>query len=164
MWLRDSSAEVQAYLPLCKEEPHLAEMIAGEIRRQAACILIDPYANAFQTDASRPSPHLKDTTEMRPGVFERKWELDSLCYCIRLVYQYWKVTGDTATFDPQWQSAMKLAVATMRDQQREKNQGLYLFHCRASKTRRYRVWAADETDGDDLLELPKLRRSHGLSL
>ncbi len=126
MWLRDSSAQVQGYLPLCREDPHLAEMIAGLIHRQAACILIDPYANAFSSDLTKASPH-KDDTEMRPGVFERKWELDSLCYCIRLAYQDWKVTGNSATFDKQWQDAMRLAVATMRDQQREKGPGLYHF-------------------------------------
>ena len=127
MWLRDSSAQVQAYLPLCKQDPHLAEMIAGLIHHQAACILIDPYANAFQQDASKPSAHNKDDTEMRPGVFERKWEVDSLCYCIRLAYEDWKVTGNAATFDVPWWQAMRLAEATFRDQQREKNQGLYRF-------------------------------------
>ena len=126
MWLRDSSAQVQAYLPLCKEDPHVAEMISGLIHRQAAYIQLDPYANAFQKDASHASPH-KDITEMRPGVFERKWELDSLCYPIRLAYQYWKATGDTATFDADWWKAMHLAEATMRDQQRKKDQGQYSF-------------------------------------
>ena len=79
MWLRDSCAQVQAYLPLCKQDAHLAEMIAGLIRRQTACILIDPYANAFLKDASKPSPHARDHTLMKPSVFQRDWELDSLC-------------------------------------------------------------------------------------
>ncbi len=127
MWLRDSSAQVNAYLPLCKEDPRLAEMVAGLIHRQAACILIDPYANAFQKDASKPSAHAKDRTDMRPGVFERKWEVDSLCYCMRLAYRYWEVTRDKATFDGEWQKAMRLAVATFRDQQRKEGQGLYQF-------------------------------------
>ena len=126
MWLRDSCAEVQGYLPFCKQDPHLAQMIAGLIHRQATYILIDPYANAFQQDASRPSPH-RDNTDMRPGVFERKWELDSLCYPIRLAYQYWKITGDKTPFDAHWWSAMRLAEATMRDQQRKKDHGLYHF-------------------------------------
>lgn len=128
MWLRDSSAQVQGYIQFCKEDAHLAEMIAGLIHRQAACILIDPYANAFMYEASKTSsPHSKDRIEMRPGVFERKWEVDSLAYCIRLAYQYWKVTGTTAAFDQEWKDAMHLVVATMRDQQREKSQGLYHF-------------------------------------
>jgi meiotically up-regulated gene 157 (Mug157) protein len=127
MWLRDSCAPVQAYLPLCIKDHHLAEMIAGLIHRQAACILIDPYANAFQFDGSRPSPHRKDDTEMKPGVFERKWEVDSLCYCMRVAYQYWKITGDTQTFDSQWRDSMRLAVATFREQQREHGDGPYHF-------------------------------------
>lgn len=132
MWLRDSSAQVQGYLSLCSKDPHLAAMIAGLIHRQSACILIDPYANAFQRDASKPSPHHKDLTEMRPGVFEHKWELDSLCFCVRLDYQYWKITGDQTAFDQQWQAAMKLVDATFRDQQRIKNQGLYKYSYRAT--------------------------------
>ncbi len=130
MWLRDSAAQVQAYLPLCKADPHLAAMVAGLIHHQAACLLLDPYANAYQPDASKPSPHARDRTDMRPGVFQRDWELDSPCYCIRLAYQYWKVTGDTATFDEQWWKAMHLAEATMREQQRKTGNGPYRFEGR----------------------------------
>ncbi len=127
MWLRDSSAQVNAYLALCKDDPHLATMVSGLIHRQAACILVDSYANAFQQDATRPSAHSKDRTDMRPGVFERKWEVDSLCYCMRLAYQYWKVTRDDATFDGEWQKAMRLSVATFREQQRKDGPGSYQF-------------------------------------
>src|SRR3954463_2392671 len=82
MWLRDSSAQVWPYLPLLREDPDLRRMIEGVIRRQTNCILIDPYANAFM-----PGPHdaplswaVHDKTDMHPGVGERKWEIDSLCY------------------------------------------------------------------------------------
>ena len=122
MWLRDSAAQVQAYLPLCRQDPHLAEMVAGLIHHQTACILLDPYANAFMQDASKPSPHARDRTDMRPGVFQRDWELDSLCYCIRLSYEYWKAAGDRATFDDDWWKAMHLAETTMREQQRKDGQ------------------------------------------
>ncbi len=130
MWLRDSSAQVQAYLPLCKQDAHLAEMIIGLINRQTACILIDPYANAFLKDASKPSPHARDRTLMQPSVYQRDWELDSLCYCIRLDYQFWKVTGSVAAFDADWWKAMRLSVATMREQQRKDGNGPYRFEGR----------------------------------
>jgi meiotically up-regulated gene 157 (Mug157) protein len=130
MWLRDSSAQVQAYLPLCKEDAHLAEMIKGLIHRQTACILMDPYANAFLKDASKPSPHARDHTVMKPSVFQRDWELDSLCYCIRLDYQYWKITGDAAAFDGDWWKAMHLSETTMREQQRKEGNGPYRFEGR----------------------------------
>ncbi len=127
MWLRDSSAQVDPYLPLCKEDPKLARMINGLIRRQAKCILLDPYANAFYPDAKKVSEWKTDLTEMKPGVHERKYELDSLCYPIRLAYQYWKITGDTSAFDDTWLKAMKLAVGTMRVQQRKDDRGPYKF-------------------------------------
>ena len=58
------------------------------------CILKDPYANAFYKDETKISEWKDDKTEMKPGIHERKWEIDSLCYPIRLAYGYWKETGD----------------------------------------------------------------------
>src|ERR1700694_5692130 len=84
MWLRDSSAQVWPYLPLMKDDRELQQLIAGVINRQTRCILKDPYANAFYKDESKISEWKSDLTEMKPGVHERKWEIDSLCYPIRL--------------------------------------------------------------------------------
>ena len=78
-------------------------MIAGVINRQVKCILIDPYANAFYKDENKISEWKSDLTEMKPGIHERKWEIDSLCYPIRLAHRYWKLTGDTAPFDADWE-------------------------------------------------------------
>jgi meiotically up-regulated gene 157 (Mug157) protein len=127
MWLRDSSAQVNPYLPLCAEDKPLSLMIEGLIRRQTQCILLDPFANAFYKDSNRKSGWRTDKTEMKPGVHERKWELDSLCYCIRLAHQYWKVTGNSAMFDSTWESAMQLAIDTMKEQQRKTGKGNYHF-------------------------------------
>ena len=129
MWLRDSSAQVWPYLPLLKEDPRLRALLEGVIRRQVRCILIDPYANAFMADLSAPalegSRH--DLTDMKQGVAERKYELDSLCYPLRLAYGYWTETGDTAPFDARWAAAMRLVIATMREQQRKNSPGPYHF-------------------------------------
>ena len=129
MWLRDSSAQVWPYLPLAAKDEPLRALLEGVIRRQARCILIDPYANAFMADLSAPalSWSLKDKTDLKRGVGERKWELDSLCYPIRLAHGYWKRTGDTRPFDAQWQKAMTLAVETMTVQQRKQGLGPYHF-------------------------------------
>ncbi|WP_213807486.1 glycoside hydrolase family 125 protein [Granulicella sp. dw_53] len=134
MWLRDSSAQVWPYLPLAGKDTALRQMLEGIIRRQARCILIDPYANAFMANLDAPALEWSrsDATEMKRGVGERKWELDSLCYPIRLAYGYWRATGDTAPFDQGWRAAMKLAVETMRVQQRKHGLGPYRFQ-RASK-------------------------------
>ena len=127
MWLRDSSAQVWPYLPLCKEDPELKLLIQGVINRQVKCILKDPYANAFYKDEQKISEWSKDETKMQPGIHERKWEIDSLCYPIRLAYGYWRETGDTTPFDGDWIMAMKKILATFAEQQRMAGKGPYSF-------------------------------------
>ena len=129
MWLRDSSAQVQTYVHLAPQDPALRRMFHGVIQRQARCILIDPYANAFMADPDAKSNlgAIDDLTEMRPGVAERKWELDSLCYPMRLAHAYWTATRDPAPFDALWAKGMARAVATMREQQRKNDDGPYRF-------------------------------------
>jgi len=129
MWLRDSSAQIAPYVDFAKEDAALALLIAGVIRRQTRCILIDPYASAFTRNTSDPplSWALHDQTEMKPGVAERKWEIDSLCYTIRLAHAYWRATGDTSVFDAAWKSAAWRVVKTFQEQQRLHGHGPYHF-------------------------------------
>ena len=129
MWLRDSSAQVWPYLPLARSDDRLRALLEGVIRRQARCVLIDPYANAFMANLDAPALEWsrKDDTDMKQGVGERKYELDSLCYPIRLAYGYWKQTGNTAPFDGRWHDAARLIVQTMRVQQRKDGPGPYHF-------------------------------------
>lgn len=126
MWLRDSSAQVWPYIPLAKEDKKLKDLIAGVINKQAKCILIDPYANAFN-DGPIGSDWAKDLTEMKPELHERKWEVDSLCYPVRLSYGYWKSTGDVSCFDENWKKAMYLILDTFKVQQRKNGKGPYSF-------------------------------------
>ena len=127
MWMRDSTAQVWPYLPLMKEDKKLQQLIAGVINRQAKYILHDPYANAFYKDATHISEWKDDLTEMKPGVHERKWEIDSLCYPIRLSYHYWKKTGDATPFNATWRSAIALVLKTFKEQQRKTGNGPYTF-------------------------------------
>jgi len=126
MWLRDSSAQVWPYVTLANKDDHLREMLAGVINRQTECIHIDPYANAFNKEATG-SEWESDLTDMKPQLHERKWEIDSLCYPVRLAHGYWKETGDTSPFDERWQQAMKLIIQTFREQQRKEDRGPYTF-------------------------------------
>lgn len=126
MWLRDSTAQVWPYLPLAKEDSKLKNLIAGVINRQIKCILIDPYANAFN-DGPGDSPWKNDHTKMKPELHERKWEIDSLCYPVRLAYGFWKTTGDDSIFDKNWVAAMKLVLKTLREQQRKDGTSPYSF-------------------------------------
>ncbi len=126
MWLRDSSAQVWPYLPFAKEDQKLKRLLAGVVRRQTKCILIDPYANAFN-EGPTGSQWDKDLTAMKPELHERKWEIDSLCFPIRLAHGYWKATGDASCFDDRWRRAAALIVKTFREQQRMKDPGPYRF-------------------------------------
>jgi meiotically up-regulated gene 157 (Mug157) protein len=136
MWLRDSSAQVWPYLPFAAKDLALRRLLEGVIRRQVRCLMIDPYANAFMADLSAPALpwSLQDKTEMKQGVGERKYELDSLCYPIRLAHGYWKRTGGTEPFDAAWHEAMKLVVKTMRVQQRKDGNGPYRFERMSEKS------------------------------
>lgn len=91
MWLRDSGAQVWPYVQLANKDAELKKMLAGVIKRQFKCINIDPYANAFNMN-SEGGEWMSDLTDMKPELHERKWEIDSLCYPIRLAYHYWKTT------------------------------------------------------------------------
>lgn len=91
MWLRDSTAQVTHYIPLA-DDKEVAKVIEGVIRRQFMYIGMDPYANAFNKEANGRG-HVKDLPKQGPWVWERKYEIDSLCYPIRLLYLYWKKTG-----------------------------------------------------------------------
>lgn len=136
MWLRDSTAQVWPYVPLMKNDRSLKELIKGVINRQTNCILLDPYANAFYKDVNKISEWKSDLTKMLPGIHERKWEIDSLCYPIRLAHGYWKETGDTSLFDTKWKEAMRLVLQTFKEQQRFHSKGPYRFQRTTS-------WATD---------------------
>ena len=126
MWLRDSGAQVWPYVPYVNQDEDLRKMIAGVINRQFALIHTDPYANAFNpgpTGEGNPA----DVFSRKPEVFERKWEIDSHCYPIRLAYEYWKTCGDVSVFGEKWLSAIKDILAVFREQQRREGHGSYAF-------------------------------------
>lgn len=127
MWMRDSTAQVWPYLSLVNEDAKLQKLIEGVINRHTRYIHKDTYANAFYDDESKVGEWKADLTNMKPGVHERKWEIDSLCYPIRLAYAYWKKTGRTAPFDNEWKEAIRLVVKTFKEQQRKENKGPYRF-------------------------------------
>lgn len=126
MWLRDSSAQVWPYLSLVKGDKSLKSLFHGLIYRQSQCILLDPYANAFN-ESPRTGEVYHDLTDLKPGIHERKWEIDSLCYPIRLSYHYWINTGDSSPFGEEWKMAMKTILDTFIVQQRKTDSGPYHF-------------------------------------
>lgn len=125
LWLRDSTAQVTPYLSLVKEDKDLQNLIKGLIHRHAYSILLEPYANAFLKDLNEKG--WDDLPKNKPGILERKWEVDSLCYAMRLSYQYWKATNDISAFDEEWQKAMRLIVQTFKVEQLKDGKSPYTF-------------------------------------
>ena len=133
MWLRDSGAQVFPYVKLAPKDKELQRMLAGVILRQLKCICLDPYANAFNREPRPDGEWMKDLTKMMPMLHERKWEVDSLCYVLRLCYEYWQQTGDESIFGDLWIEAMDKILTPFRDQQRKEGRGNYRFQRRTER-------------------------------
>ncbi len=127
MWGRDSGAQVYPYVKFANKDKNLKRMLAGVIRRQFKNIVFDPYANAFNRYPDIKSYWMSDDTDMKPELHERKYEIDSLCYPIRLAYEYWKETGDTSIFGNLWLQTIESVLRTFREQQRKNGLGPYRF-------------------------------------
>ncbi len=127
MWLRDSTAQVWPYLPLVTKDEKIKNLIKGLINRQAKCVIRDSYANSFYKDLTKVSAHNKDIPTPIAGVHEQKWEIDSLCYVIRLSYNYYKLTKDDSIFDENWIKSTKLIYDTFLTEQRKDGKSPYTF-------------------------------------
>lgn len=126
MWLRDSSAQVETYLRAAVDDVGLREVLAGVTRRQAAFMAIDPYANAFNEQAV-DGHHGTDRPEPGPWVWERKYELDSLCYPIRFAHKLWRATGATSHLTDEVRAMFDTIVTVMRTEQHHETASDYTF-------------------------------------
>lgn len=126
MWLRDSTNQLRPYLLVASENERVARIIEGVMKKQLLCILRDPYANAFNEEENGAG-HQKDLTEMKPDIWERKYEIDSLCYPVQLAYLYWKNTGRTDHFDSLFLQAAKEIAALWKVEQHHMEQSPYTF-------------------------------------
>jgi len=147
MWLRDSANQVMPYLPFAKSDPKLAAMIAGVVRQQTQQVLADPYANAHylkdsltgtpnaHDDTTSPSPQCKAShgntsymgtrvNSMVPGIFERKFELDSLLAFLKLSRSLSEAVSSEnivppdpfSPYDETWLEAVGVVLDTLDDQ------------------------------------------------
>lgn len=120
MWLRDSTAQVRPYLLIAKNDPEIADMIVGVINKQFEYINIDPYANAFnETDSF--AGHQADNTKMNGWIWERKYEIDSLCYPVQLAYLMYLNTGRTDQFNQNFVNAVEKILTVFTIEQNHEN-------------------------------------------
>ena len=123
MWLRDSAAQVRHYLRYAKLDSELSEIIEGVIKQQVKFVLLDPYANAFNESASGIGH--QDRTILHPHVWERKYEVDSLCAPLYLSHEYWKQTGNTAIFTEDYLKMINAVIETFTTEQHHEKSPYY---------------------------------------
>ncbi len=126
MWLRDSSQQVIQYMNLVQKDHELRRIMEGLIKRQMMYISIDPYANAFNREPNGQG-HPNDITEQNPWIWERKYEVDSLCHPIRLAYLYWKEVGSHHILDDTFRNVMKRIIQLWKKEQRHDALSGYRF-------------------------------------
>ncbi|KAI8826027.1 uncharacterized protein EV422DRAFT_150370 [Fimicolochytrium jonesii] len=120
MWLRDSTNQVNPYLPLAKTQAPIRHMLLGLIARQTRCLNTDIYANAFKKSRHQWGEWDKDLVHPKLSslAWEGKYELDSLCAFLKLSNRYYEVTRDTSFADGEWTTAVDAVLGVMRVQQR----------------------------------------------
>ncbi len=126
MWLRDSAAQMRPYVRLARHSKPLRRLLEGVIRRHAQYILLDAYANAFNKTPNGQG-HQSDRTEMSPWIWERKFELDSLCYPVQLCWDYWQATQEESFLDEQVHRMLRRVVEVMQIEQYHDARSSYSF-------------------------------------
>ena len=134
MYLRDSQNQVLPYVRFAAQEPEgIGAFLRGILRRYVDSVALDPYANSFDFTAAdrrcNPGAWTKDNTTtrdpatgarvdgMKPGIHQRKWEMDSLASVLKLSRLYHAATADARPFDGRWRAAVGAIIDTFRAMQ-----------------------------------------------
>lgn len=129
MWLRDSVCQIRPYLLFARENKDIQKMISGLINKHYELIKLDPYANAFNEEANN-NGHQDDITEMLPQIWERKYEIDSLCFSLQLVYLYWKITGNVEHINDELKDVINIIIDLWKLEQNHEDNSKYRFERR----------------------------------
>lgn len=126
MWLRDSVCQLRPYLILAKEEEEIGDLLEGLAKRLCCCIKSDPYANAFN-ETENGNCWEKDETDMGEDVWERKYEVDSLCFPVQFCYLLWKNTGRTSHMGEEFKEAVRIILDVFKTEQNHEENSPYRF-------------------------------------
>ncbi len=127
MWLRDSSASVIQYIDFAKDDKDVYNLIKGLIKRQFFYIEVDPYANSFNKEPNG-NGHKDDEGLRTPYTWERKFEIDSLCYPVWLLYRLYKVTGDKSLLSPRFVKIANIIMDTFITEQHHHERSDYMHY------------------------------------
>ena len=162
MWIRDSTSQMNPYLPFANKDLSLKRLILGVIHMQAQFLNIDPYANAFKMpqNATTTGIRIIERDDKVPlQVWEEKYEIDSLANFLKLSHSYWNTTGDASFVqDPVWMSAVHKVIKTIYEQQEP-------TYDKSGKTLKKKNWCAQNKKLDCSSDFYPLRsRCSRLSL
>lgn len=126
MWLRDSAAQLTPYVRYAALDADLQAMLRGVIARQAAFVCLDPYANAFNA-APNPKSHTDETDFSHPLIWERKYEVDSLCAPLYLARNYYRATADREIFTEDFHEMLRAVFNVFKREQEHASESSYFF-------------------------------------
>ena len=127
MWLRDSASQLSHYIRYANEDEDLKEIIRSVIAKHAYYINIDPYANAFNAVPNSKS-HKDETDFYHDLIWERKYEVDSLCASIYLAHQYYTETMDSSIFTEEFHNMLEVIIAVFKLEQNHFQESQYFFN------------------------------------
>lgn len=127
MWLRDSASQLSHYIRYANEDEDLKEIIRSVIAKHAYYINIDPYANAFNA-VPNSKGHKDETDFYHDLIWERKYEVDSLCASIYLAYQYYMQTLDASIFTEEFHDMLEVIIAVFKLEQNHFQESRYFFN------------------------------------
>ncbi len=127
MWLRDSASQLSHYIRYANEDEDLKEIIRSVIAKHVQYINIDPYANAFNA-APNSKSHKDETDFYHDLIWERKYEVDSLCASIYLAYQYYMQTLDSSIFTEEFHDMLEVIIAVFKLEQNHFQESRYFFN------------------------------------
>ena len=127
MWLRDSTAQLTQYIRYANEDEYLKEIIRSVIARQVDFVCLDPYTNAFN---AVPNSHARqDETDFYDEmIWERKYEVDSLCAPLYLAHKYYTETVDDSIFTDKFRDMMYKIVDVFKKEQNHFQRSSYYFN------------------------------------
>lgn len=128
MWLRDSAAQLKPYLKYAGADEELKKIVRSVIGKYAFYVNLDPYTNAFNSAELGQRWSDADRSNFMSGwIWERKYEVDSLCAPLYLTHEYYTVTHDQSIFTPELRSMLNVILATFRTEQRHGESSPYWF-------------------------------------
>lgn len=128
MWLRDSAAQLKPYIRYAGKDNDLKEILKSVIEKQAYYVNLDPYSNAFNAFEKENEHGYQDSTNFESKwIWERKYEIDSLCAPLFLAYEYWNVTDDNSIFTKNFADMLQSILDTFAVEQNHEDSS-YFFN------------------------------------